>query len=1238
MIHFFINQQTALAKTERRMALLAHHRYGQPLRRKIGRFPVCLSLVGFFFVGSFAAGSKNGDIVERARRALELRKELLTSYSVQVETATLIDAPFGKQDLQSYETHYHGDTGQVRRDVLSSTRNGVPIDPSQGGRGRRFGNFASALQTDLLTQGDFLRKAEIIGPASLDSGEAIELKVKPKLPRIHVEHCTLWVDPESGMPLQVKLRFGMGTFITGVDLLQELEWDPEHPITLPLYQEIKMNREGFGGGRPGGFGGGGRGGRDGFSGGGFPSGGGPSFRMETSTTWRDYQWNLEFKGDFFKAKEPSPRSRRQRAGNRRPREDDDPFQEIRIHAPGVPENAMTSEAEQSDEVMILGASNRGEMSPGMSEGQIMGRLLGRGRFGRGGFRGARIGFSRANRIQGSVSAGFSSSALDAKPYSLDGSETPDPDYLSWNSGVSLGGPLPGSDTTPGFGFSGRRRSFFFANIDANWGQQLQSQYASVPTALERQGDFSQTAYRSGPLSGTSVEIFNPSTRAPFSNSRLPANQIHPSALALLEFVPLPNRSDPFLNFLNQRSLDNSRTRINTRLFYSLSESLRFSGGYNLNRTSGNTFNVFPDLIGSQGGRGQSLSLSLNQTIRPGLLHNPRVVWNRNRNETLNPFVGQRDIGTELGIENVSRDPVDYGLPTIQFTNYSALRDGSSSFSARETNTISDSIRWTRRGHFFRIGGEVSWNRWNSLNNPLGAGSQTYAGIATSLYAGGRPVSGTGYDLADFLLGFAQSSRIQYGNSDHYLRNREFAFFLNDNWRIHSRITLQWGIRYQFAEPLVERYDRLASLDVSPGFTAAETVTSGASGSFFGTFPRSLIKGDRNNLAPRIALAYRLRSGKMPSVLRANYGVFYPDESYNFLANELTAQPPFGFTVQSTVTGQDFLGLQTAFSEDLAADVANTFAVDPNFRLPAVQTWNFSWQQTLPASFFLSLGYAGSRGTGLELLRAPNRFIHGQTQISDTAEFLYMTAGASSAFHGLQILAMRRMRSGFSLNAQYEFGKSLDNASALAGGSRLVAQNDSDLDSEWGRSNIDQRHRLRLGWFWELPFGERNRWLRGSSVGNKILRNWFVTGTFNANSGGPFTARVLGNQINNSGSASQASERASSTGLPISLPSSERSSLEWFNTSAFQLPDAETFGDAGRNTIDGPGSWTVDLNLARSIPLRNEGQRILIVMTSSNIFNHINFVGLDTVVNSRGFGQVTSVALTRRIQLSFRFMF
>ncbi|MCZ6485157.1 MAG: hypothetical protein O6826_05615 [Acidobacteria bacterium] len=1187
------------------------------------------------FLGLLLPATEEADLLERARQALELRKELLNHYSVEVRSRSLMELPNGKQELDSRERHFLGLPGEFRQEVIRLQRNGVTVDSGVGPAGpgrRRLANFFPQLpRPDLLAVGAILEEAEVIGPARLDSTDTIEIRIQPKIPGLRVEEGSLWVDEESGMPLRVELRFGMGAVVSDAKLRLDLAWNGEGEITVPRVQTLEMTRSGFGP-RAGQFGGNlGRGARPGGSG--TPGGG----KIEVSTTWQNYQWNLSFEEGFF-LPETRGQPGQRRAQRRETLVEEDPFEEIRISPAGLSSQEASFETEELTEILIEGASVRGEARGGRSEGAIMSRILGGQGGGRGGIRGARIAGSRANRLQGSFTSGMSSSALNAQSYSLDGGATPNPDYFSWSAGVSVGGPLSSSSSSGSPPLSRRRASSFFVDFTTNRGQQLQSRYASVPTLLERQGDFSETVYPSGPLAGTPVEIFDPVTGAAFFNTAIPLQQMNSAALGLLEFIPPPNRQEPFLNFLNQQTLQNTRERLNLRLNSSLSESLRLSGSYNFNRTQSDTFNVFPDLSGERSGRGQNISLSLNQTFAPGFLHNLRLRWNRNRNENLNIFTHRRNVSAELGIENTSPEPIDYGLTTIQFTNYTTLQDGSSSSTVRESNTISDNLQWVKGRHFFRMGGDMGWNRRNRLANPEGTGSQTFAGVATSLYVDNAPVAGTGYDFADFLLGLAHSSRIQYGNSDHYLRSRKFSLFLNDNWRVNSRLTLQWGLRYQYTSPWVERYDRLSNLDVGPGFSQAETVIPGSTGAFFGEFPRALIGGDRNNIAPRVALAYRVQSGRLASVWRANYGVFYPDESYNSLANELISQPPFGFAIQETVEGRDFLEIQWAFADELAEEVSNTYAVDPHFRLSTVQNWNLSWQQTLPHSFFLSVGYAGSRGTGLELLRAPNRVIEGDQRIENAAQFLYLTSGASSAFHGLQLLATRRMRGGFSVSAQYEWGKSLDNAASLTGGGRTVAQNDDDLDSEFGLSSSDERHKLRLNWFLELPFGQRHRWLRDSVWLSPILSNWFVTGTIRATSGRPFTARVLGNQINNSGTGSQASERASVTGEEVDLPSSQRSSQEWFNTAAFRLPDPGTFGDAGRNTINGPGSWTVDLNLARSILLKGEGQRLVIVVETSNLFNQVNYRGLNTVVNSIGFGKVTSAGDMRQIQLKLRWMF
>ncbi|RPI25892.1 MAG: hypothetical protein EHM61_13165 [Acidobacteria bacterium] len=1211
------------------------------------------------------AAAGDPDVSARVQKALRTQAETLTHFSVEVENRFGMEGRTPGRRQPAKETHYFGEAGQFKRDASTAAAQAGQAPPGFR-RGPGFGPGGNPIpqllfRADLPARIQTLGEVKVVGTSTINGVEAVELRCRPKIVDLKVGEARLWVTRDSGMPLRLRLRFAFGPLGAEATLTRELVWDAQQKITLSQSQKIEASFGGFGGGGrdfgppmdgggppvepggPGGFGGGG---------------------LEIVTTWRNYQWGRTFAGNFFNVAAEQPAAAPRRAATTGGQAfDDDPFQEIRLPSGGaVPSTGNTGDANRAaypDEVLIQGSSVATASETGPGERALMARIIGGfggegggppgeggpggGGPGGGGFRGMMIGGSRANRIQGSATAGLSSSALDAKPYSLDGRETSDPDYLSWRAGVSVGGPLGARTTSSrnrrssGPGMSGGPGgSSFFVDFSARRGETIESQYGSVPTLLERQGDFSKTVYRSGPLAGKPLTLYDPATGLALPGAVLPS--LDPTAAAILSFIPLPNRDDPVLNFLNQQTLGSAENRLNSRLTFALSQSQRLALSYSLSSGNSDRFNIFPDLNGESTRRGQNLSVSWNSPLRPGLVNSLRVEWNRNRSQQVNAFGLKKDIAASLGIQNTSRAPIDYGLPAIQLTNFTSLDDGSSSKTIREKNGFSESLMLVKGKHFFRLGGDVAWNRWNRLGSPAGGGALTFAGVATSQYAAGRPVPGTGYDFADFLLGLAESSRIQYGNSDHYLRRPEFSLFCNDNWRLASRLTLQLGLRYQFVAPWLERYDRLANLDLAAGFSAAQTVVPGGVGSYYGNFPRGLVESDWSNLAPRAALALRLNSGKWASVLRTSYGVFYPSESYEYFVNELMAQPPFGFTVQKTTEGTEYLDIQTAFSEDYADDVANTFAVDPRFRLSTVQNWDLSIQQALPLHLFMSVGYAGSRGTGLELLRAPNRTINGDKLIENAAQFLYLTPGGSSAYHGLQLMVTRRVRSSFTLGGRYEFGKSLDDASSLSGGQRIVAQNDADLDAEWGRSSLDETHRLRLNWFSELPFGERNRWLREKGLLSSILSHWYLTGDLTAGSGRPISARVLGNQINNSGTGSQASERASVTGEPIALAASARTTGEWFNTGAFRLPDPGVFGNAGRNTINGPGSWTVNMNLSRSIPLKQENRRLLVTVQGTNLLNHANYAGINTVVNSTAFGRVTSVGQMRRVQLSFRLMF
>ena len=861
-----------------------------------------------------------------------------------------------------------------------------------------------------------------------------------------------------------------------------------------------------------------------------------------------------------------------------------------------------------------------------------------------------IGGSRANSVQGSVQVGLSGSYLDARPYSITGEALPDRQYGRTSTGVTLGGPLPflksaagqtQSSGRGGFpGFRGPRGASFFLNYSAVRGTQSSSSFGSVPTLLERSGDFSQTVYQSGPLAGSAVVLANPTTGQAFDNARIPAQLLNPTSLALLNYYPLPNRQDPYLNYFSEQALGNHQDRVGVNLTLPITSRLRVGATYNADRNASDNFSLFPDLAGRTRGLGQNVTLHAMQTVRRGLMNNLNVRWNRNRSDNRNAFAYDRNISGELGIENTSPAPIDFGLPSISLTNYSDLHDAASSFQVRETQSVGDTIGWVLGRHFFNIGGDYTRIRRNQLGDSSGKGALTFAGVATGEYlAGGSLVPGTGYDLADFLLGLAQSGRIRFGNSDHYVRGYQFSAFLNDNYRMNSRMTVQWGLRYQFASPYVEKYDRMANLDLNPALTNAAVVLPGAPGPFSGLFPKALIRADKNNFAPRVGVAYRLYSSRRwTSILRGTYGVFYPEEAYERIVSELMSQPPFGVAVQRTAEAQDYLTYADAFQTEASSTVQNNYAIDPAFRLQTVQNWGVSLQQTLPRNIALSVGYAGARGAGLEILRAPNRFENGQYRIQNAGEFLYLTSGGSSEFHGLQVMAARRMRAGFSVFGQYEFGRAIDDASSIGGSALTVVQNDSNLAAERALSNFDVRQNASVRWMWELPFGARRKWLKESGIASRALSNWFVNGTLRASTGRPLTARLEGSQINNSGTGAFASERADATGLPVNLPASERTALRYFNTDAFALPAPGVFGNAGRNTITGPRSWTVDMSASRVIRLSGEWARLLVSVNAQNLLNHVNYTGLDTIVNSRGFGQVTSAGQMRSMQLNFRFMF
>ncbi len=866
---------------------------------------------------------------------------------------------------------------------------------------------------------------------------------------------------------------------------------------------------------------------------------------------------------------------------------------------------------------------------GRGGGRGGGGFGGRGPGGRGGNRpngnGAFIG-NRAGRgrqgINGQASFSLDNSALDARPFSITGQDVPQSAYARARATVSVGGPLRipkilEKDTN----------TFFFINYNATRSRNPYKNVATVPTALERSGDFSESL-ESGP-----VTIFNPQTRAPFELNRIPLSLFNPAVLGtaktpgLLSYFPLPNQPGLVNNYQILTSVAQNTDNLGVRLNQNLTRTDRLALNLNLQRRSG----VQDQLFGFRdqtSGTGIAATLSYTRNLGLHSLSVLTLSYNRNRNDTLPFFAYTTDVATELGIRGTSGNPINFGPPNLSFTNFGGLTDASPVLSRPQSMSIGENFSTVKGTHNLASGFSYRRVQSNVLTDSNARGTFTFTGLATSAFDdSGNPIASTGFDLADFLLGLPQASSVRFGDTSTYFRGNQWSAFAQDDWRLRSNLTLNVGLRWEYFSPLAEKYGHIANLDIAPGFTAVSVVTPGQAGPYSGNLPATLLRPDKNNLAPRGAISWK-PFPKRSLQLRAGYGIYYNPSVYNSIATRLAAQPPFAqtSTVQTSLT--DVLTLQNGLATTPSGkQVLNTFAVDPNYRVGYAQTWNTAVQTNLMRSLILELTYLGTKGTRLDIQTLPNRATPGspltaeqRRQIGNATGFTYEASEGDSVYHALQVRLARRARRGIGFNALYTFGKSIDNSSTFGGAGNTVAQDANDLRAERGLSSFDQRHKFNFNATLSSP-ARQNRW----------LKDWTLQGTVNFATGTPLTARVLGNQSDTGGTGSVGSGRAEATGLAVDCCGM------FFNPAAFTLPPAGHFGNAGRNTITGPSSFSINSAIGRSFSL-GERRRIELRLEANNLTNHVNFSNVNTVVNASNFGLPVSAGAMRSLSMVVRFRF
>src|SRR5215469_13776834 len=886
--------------------------------------------------------------------------------------------------------------------------------------------------------------------------------------------------------------------------------------------------------------------------------------------------------------------------------------------PGLdPNSATESIAVSGNATNSFNQMSSDELQERINDARQQGGGFGSGGFaGPGGFGGGgggrpmtivgRRGFD-LNHPHGSIYFGAGNSALNAAPFSLTGEPDINPAYSQNNFGGSVGGPL----NIPKI-YHGGTKTFFFVNYNGKRGETPFDQFSTVPTLLERQGNFSQTINTTGASTGKPVEIVDPTTGIPYPNNTLP--QVNPIAEALLQYIPKPNLPGSYQNFLFITSENNSSDDLNVRInhtFVAISPGGRRSRGAPRNNlTFGlhyhganiNLTNPFPSVAGSTSVRSFDVPIAYIRSIGK-LTNSIRVDFNRSRTNTQNLYAFTDNITGNIGITGVSSSPFDWGLPNLSFTNFASLQDINPQLIRNQTYTFSDNVVWTHGKHSWRWGGDFRRVQLSTETSSNARGSFIFSGI------------NTGYEFADFLYqgpangqladGLPQQTSVQYGNETYHFHGNYWDLYLQDEWKLRGNLTLNLGVRYEYVSPLTEENNRIANLDLSPGVLnpalgapTAVVILPGQIGPYSGVLSDSLLRPDRNNFAPRVGVAWKPFA---KTIVRAAYGINYNTGAYQSIAQQLAFQPPFSTTATNIQSSTGILTLANGFPPAIVGGITNNYAVNPDYRLGYVQIRNLDIQQQIRPTLLLNIDYTGTKGTDLDILEAPNRTATA-IRMPTVQAFTFENSAADSEANAGSIRLRKRLASGFSIGGIYTFSKSIDNASSIGGGATSgsgamglggggtgpgggsqstgsatsgsspgmsnVAQNAFDLSAERGLSSFNQTQRLTVDYLWELPFGHDRHWLSGGGPMPAIFGDWQWSGDFTIATGLPFTPRFLGDyaDVNRGSNGTLRPNLVPGQSVAITNPSI----AEWFNTAAFVAPPAGQFGNTRRNSIIGPG--------------------------------------------------------------------
>jgi hypothetical protein len=440
-----------------------------------------------------------------------------------------------------------------------------------------------------------------------------------------------------------------------------------------------------------------------------------------------------------------------------------------------------------------------------------------------------------------------------------------------------------------------------------------------------------------------------------------------------------------------------------------------------------------------------------------------------------------------------------------------------------------------------------------------------------------------------------------------------------------------GLRYDYGAPPVDRDDRANVYDPA----TRSLVRVGTNG-----VPRSGFDADRNDVGPRLGLAWA-PGGSASTVVRGAYGLVYSRASLAPFEGLYFSPPYFDLSYYYSLPGLP-LTVSDPFPASFPLDTpSSALAFQRDLKTPFLHQFNVTVQRAIGPSRSIEIGYVGSRGRHLLAGRdfnqpAPSVQPFNLRPDPRFADILILESRARSSYNAFQARLEQRSMAGLSMLAGYTLGKSEDDASSWfpSAGDPNFPQDSNNPGAEFGRSGFDVRQRLSVSLAYDLPFG---RDAQPGSLASWLLADWQVNGIVTVQSGRPFTVALL-QELDNSNTGRTnlgfgANDRPTVTGDPsVSDPTSQR----WFNTAAFSLPAYGTFGNAGRNLLDGPGYRSVNVAIVKLARL-NPRVRLQLRAEAYNLFNTVNYDQPDNYFGSPTFGQILSAQAPRRVQFGARML-